>query len=1106
MKNNNSFLTKALKRPLTRLSTGLTLALLVTLLMPQPSHAAKGVPMPECAKKLWACAKDAAQTVGQSVLTVGNILGHVVANVDCVAAMASGSPTAIGVTGLVVGLGAAGVVNPNSCDADIYGAAVVPVGAALDVILGKDLSSEIAANKSLARGLIEPIVVPGLPPSVGGLVGCGCGALEAGAKALEDVRKVAKFAAQTYESCGAAVNSCPGLKQAVAVLKGVYQAITDPSSIVQSCDSMSRQQYVDARLRDLIVPVRDQFVADIPWQASTMERDHWNPRLRTCGKYYDSHCYKEDDASNFCSQAVYTETFDPLVWAAIIEAFNGPEFDKYFAATVKDLGLKPVCPADPGYSLNLDPNQVAALEQAKGAQSAIAKACNAEMAALTTGDTDSLKSLAREMLPTTREGWDNDVRQKQAEKPLTNAKKVFRRVMTAAAVVTKVKMAAVSAKYAAQEANIANNSEFAAVPYIVLNQKYGQWANVIAKTIQDSCPKDPNGWNGKYDLTCVKELAISVGMGANEAASIKVDGVITGAVEQSISNGTFKGSKYFNIASEIVLNGTPGSPPPIRIKPVTAEKETARYMARWPAAEAAASLAYSADMPAFFGKQFERVAQDKAKRQTQNDVFAALEKNNKIESDYAGTVCDKLKTGQAANAMPMLCRADINKLVALETSRFEVSKAGTFLNVNNPAKPGPDAAMAKSVAEIKAAHDATAKDFLAVHKQYKVDPERVLMAGMTRAGSSAGVVKVGLNQGAVSSAGQNAVAGAKTGGAGGPIQLGQPAEVPGIRSGLVAGVPAAGVPAAAGTPNLRDAKTNMGAIGMPGLPQMQMSRNPPGGIKPPGSSELDAAKAGKPGATVVIASASPPAGAGASVSNIPVPGATAGINTAALLPFDPVQYRQTREQAIGDEWFGKCSNQPGCLQTMSGVSKRLIDAEVMQLQKGSPNHADKPAVLAFQNSLDGLFDPQFKAAIPFVFAAPAAGAIVSSMPTPGARPGNSLASMLPFDPASYRRVREKAIGEEWYGKCSSQATCLQRMAATSTKLIDAEVAQLRTGSPDHNDKAAVTAFQNSLDALFDPQFKTAIPIATVVAPAPVTQEPISNLRNPKNIPKNIFAK
>ena len=49
---------------------------------------------------------------------------------------------------------------------------------------------------------------------------------------------------------------------------------------------------------------------------------------------------------------------------------------------------------------------------------------------------------------------------------------------------------------------------------------------------------------------------------------------------------------------------------------------------------------------------------------------------------------------------------------------------------------------------------------------------------------------------------------------------------------------------------------------------------------------------------------------------------------------------------------------------MSGVSSKLINAEIMQLKTGTPDHSDKAAVLAFQNSLDGLFDPQFKAAIP----------------------------------------------------------------------------------------------------------------------------------------------
>lgn len=1005
MKNSNSCMLKRACRQGRTLSSALVLMGLMVL-VPQTSHA--GVPMPECAKKLFSCAADAAQTLGQSVLTVGNILGHVVANADCVAAMASGSPPAIGVTGLVVGLGAAGVVNPNSCEANIYGTAIVPVGAALDAVLGSDLSSKLSgASLDVAMNLIKPIPVPAVPPTVGGLISCGCGALEAGAKALEDVRKVAKFAAQTYDSCSGAVNSCPGLKQAVAVLKGVYQVFTDPSSIVQDCSSMSRQQYVDARLRDLIGPTRDQFVADIPWQGSNMQVNHWIPRQNTCNKYYDSHCYKEQDAKDFCAAAVYTEVLDPLVWAAIIEAFKGSEFDKYFSATVKDLGLKPVCPADPGISINLDPNQVVSLEQVKGAQSTIAKACNAEMGALISGDTDSLKSLAREMLPTTKAGWVLKPDEYVNEKPLTNAKAVFKRVMTAAAVVTKVKMAAVSARYAAQDTELAKNSEFAAVPYVVLNQKYGQWANVIAKTIQDSCPKDPNGWNGKYDLTCVKELAISVGLSADEAATLKLDGQVVGVIAQAITNGSFKGSRYYNIASNIILNGTPGSPPPIRIRPWTAEKETIISSNRWSAAEAAASLAYAADMPGFFGKQFERVAQDKAKRKTQDDVFAALEKNNKIESDYAAKVCDKLMTGSGMSLTTTLCRGDIDKIAVQEANRFAVSKAGTFLNLNNLAKPGPDAALAKSVTEIKTAHDAASKEFLAVHKQYKVDPDRVVMAGMTRAGSSAGVVKVGLNQGAVNAAVGNAATGAKTGVVGGQPQIGQTvAVVTGSRDSLAVGIAGTG-----GAPNLKDAKINQGAIGMPGLPQM--SRTPPGGIKPPGASDVDFAKGGKTGAPMVVASAVPPIGAGTSA---------------------------------------------------------IVNEQILKSGGG------------------GVPPP------------PPVGTIVSNLPAPGSTAANNIASKLPFDPVFYRKARDKAIADEWYGKCGNQALCLQKMAAVSTKLIDAEVMQLKTGNPDHNDKVAVLAFQNSLDGLFDPQFKAAMPPPNANSPAPTSQEPISS-QKPKTIKK-----
>ncbi len=1001
------------------------LAMVLALLAPQDSHAKKGVPMPECAKKLLSCASDAAQTVGQSVLTVGNILGHVVANPECVAAMASGSPAAIGVTGLVMGLGAAGVVNPHSCEASIYGTAIIPVSMALDAVLNSSLASQLqGASLDVAMNLMKPIPVPAVPPTLGGLIDCGCGALEAGAQAIEDVRKVAKFAAQTYESCSGAANSCPGLKEAVWVLKGAYQVITDPSSIVQSCDSMSRQQYVDARLRDLIPFVRDQFRDNIAWQGSNMQVNHWNPRLNTCYKYYDSHCYKEDDAKNFCVAAVWTEVFDPLVWGAIIEEYNGPQFDKFFSERLKQLAPPAVCPSDAGMSISLDPN---ALEQGKAARSANAKACQQEMAALLTGEKGSMKSLAREMLPTTREGWDADVRQKFTEKPLDNAKKVFLRVMTAASVVAKSKMAQASAKYAEQDTALAGSAEFAAAPYIVLNKNYGKWASIIARVIQDECPKDASGWNGKYDLTCVKELAISVGMSANEAATIKLDGNVVAMIDQSITSGSFKGSKYYNIASELILKGTVGSPTRIRPNPNTAEKEIAFFQNRWPQAEAAATLAFAADLPELIGKQFERVGQDKTKRKTQDDVFAALEKNNKIESDYAKDVCDKLKSGQIANALPIFCKNDIDKIVAEEASKFSVSRAGTFLNVPSSAKPGTDAAFNKSVADIKLAHADAVKKIAAIHKQFNLDTERVLMAGTTRSGGTpVKLVAPGVRAGAVAAAG------------GGIVKAALEAEKPPVtgarayagslvnRLPEVATAPqvkALGMPA---LPSARPAKA-VSSVGMPGLPGMSSTSLKdnkllqgasiaaalePQKSSPPVVKSLQDTKLGD---TVVVAvmpkevvtipppPTPPPTGGSASTpkagSSIAPSGAlasaavTSGNNAAAaqamekFIPFDPVNYRKDRAAALYSPWLTKCANNNACMQTMAAILVKRIEAEVSSLTAGKPDHKDKPAVTAFQNSLDPIYDPQLQEAIPRVATSkPVTSGSISNQPVKNLKP------------------------------------------------------------------------------------------------------------------------
>jgi hypothetical protein len=1059
----------------------LQLAIVLALLTPHDSHAQKGYPMPACAQELFSCAKDSAQTLGQSVLTVGNLLGAVVANAECVAAMSSGSPAAIGVTGLVLGLGAAGVVNPNSCEASIYGTALIPITAALDAVLNSTLSAQangMALNA--AMDLMKPIPVPAVPPTLGGLISCGCGALEAGAKAVEDVRKVAKFAAQAYESCGNAIKSCPGLKEAAAVLKGAYQVITDPSSIVQSCDSMSRQQYVDARLRDLIIPTRDQFRNNIAWLGSDMDMNHWRPRQQACFKYYDSHCYKEGDAKDFCIAAVWTEVLDPLVWGAIIEEFNGPQFDKFFAENAKKLAPAAACPKDPGGTISLDPNTVGALEQGKAAQSANAKACIQDMQAMVFGDSESMRSLAHGMLPTTREGWDADVRRKFTEKPLDNAKKVFLRVMTAAAVVTKSKMAIASDKYKAQDTAVANNSEFAAVPYVVLNQQYGKWGNIIVKAIDDSCPKDPSGWNGKVDLTCVKELALAVGMSANEAANIKHDGVIVGAVAQSISNGSFKGSKYYNIASNIVLNGTPGAPPWIRINPNTAEKETARYMARWPAAEAAATLAFAADLPALMGKQFARVAQDKAKRQEQDDIFAAMQRNNKIESDYANTVCDRLKTGAVLNSLPMLCRADISKAASAEISKFNVSRASAFLGTNNSAKPGTDAAMSKSVAEIKAAHDLAMKEYAAFHKQYGIDAERILIAGTTREGSSTPLIKVSTTpQGSRLPAGAGAVvASGAAGGTGGKppeATIKNDGQIGGKPVGQIAGSP----PAPEKSPGAIMAPTpgqapggiagtaptgapNVGSIGMPGAPTMAIAAiNTP---KPPQSANLASSPAGK----------------------VPTSAAT-------VLSFDPAAYRKAREKQIEDEWMPKCAGQSLCLNKVNEITDKLLGVEITALKTGTPLHTDKAAVTAFQNSLDPIYDPQFKDALPKVVAnqAPVVQAIVSSPPPPP----KSVEKLLPFDTAAYRKERAATLYPLWLTKCSNNMKCLEAMAPILVKRIDVEVSALSSGKPDHTDKPAVTQFQNSLNPIYDPQLEAVIP--KVATSTPVTGGNVSN-----QIPKN----
>lgn len=987
----------------------------VVLLAPQQSHAAKGVPMPACAKELFSCAADSAQTLGQSVLTVGKLIGHAVANAECVAAMASGSPVAIGVTGLVLGLGASGVVSPTSCEAGIYGPAIIPVGAALDAVLGTSLSSKLAgATLDAAMMLIQPIPVPAVPPTVGGLIDCGCGALEAGAQTVEDIRKVAKFAAQAVQSCGAAIKSCPGLKEAAFVAKTIVRLVKDPSCVVQDSDSMSRIQYIDARLRDLIPHVTTQMKNNVPWSGSDMEVNHWIPRKKACYAYYTDHCMTDGESESFCNGAVWEENFDPMVWSSIIEELNGSQFDAYFNANVKQFAPATTCPKDPGVAINLDPNAVSSLEQAKAAQSANAKACQQEVAALISGDKDSLKSFAHDLLPTTREGW-SDVRLKPAEKPMDNAKKVYQRLLTASAVVIKVKMDQVGAKYQAQDAALAQNASNAAVPYLVLNTKYAYWGATAILFNMTRCPPDPKGWASKYDLQCVQELVSSVGFQATTASQSKLDGVVVAEFEAQINKGSFKGSKYYNVASDVLLNTK--RPPRIKVPgspPETAEQMTDRYTGYWPDAAKAATAIFLADMDGFFGKQFERVAENKATRKTQDDTFAALARDNKIEGDYAKTVCDKLKTGAVANALPQLCSSKIAEITADEASKFNISKAGAFLNISNPAMPAAESSMAKAVTSIKADHLQSLRRYALVHQDFKVDSKRSpLEDGPKKAGDLVKDLdgKKPLVQGGSSGAtsGRAAVAADPSKGIGGsgPViapEIGartavipprQPDPAPGGRIGMP-GLPTMGaipnfpktgaLPQGVTSPAVGAASSASGNV-VVGSGKVAIDQN---GFGNPGPGNLnDLAKTQKlPDRTLIgVAGTTPPptGGAPAIVAGVPdaklptgglihtmPPGGTLPA-AAAPAPFNASLYRKEREVALNDKWLGQCKS-AACRQAMTVLIAQRIDAEVQRITAGNPDHNNKAAVEAFIRQTDQRLDPQFQTevnkSVPATMAAP----------------------------------------------------------------------------------------------------------------------------------------
>lgn len=184
-----------------RLSNWLCALTMISLFcLPHQATAAEPLgQIKQCVSELWDCGTSALKTYAKGIEAASNVLWFIASNPDCVSGMISGNPVTVGATGLIVGLGAAGVVNKNQCEGDIYGVAMQPIAAALDEIIPKSLltpnlkSGFVNVLKTqgteVLKGFAQPLPVPAVPPSLGGIITCGCNALESGAEALEDIKK-----------------------------------------------------------------------------------------------------------------------------------------------------------------------------------------------------------------------------------------------------------------------------------------------------------------------------------------------------------------------------------------------------------------------------------------------------------------------------------------------------------------------------------------------------------------------------------------------------------------------------------------------------------------------------------------------------------------------------------------------------------------------------------------------------------------------------------------------------------------------------------------------------------------------------------------------------
>ncbi len=1001
------------KSHLSRLCNWLcALAMISLVCLPQQATAAEPLgQIKQCVSELWDCGTSALKTYAKGIEAAGNVLWFMASNPDCVAGMISGNPVTVGATGLIVGLGAAGVINKNQCEGDIYGVAMQPIAAALDEIIPKSLltpnlkSGFVNVLKTqgteVLKGFAQPLPVPAVPPSLGGIITCGCNALQSGAEALEDIKTVARLAKETAQSCKSAANSCPGLKQVLQVGGYVVQAVTDPSSIVQDCDSMSRQQYVAARLRPLIPELVNQFKENRPW-ANSYGESLLSSAFETCRSYYDSHCYKEKAAVDFCQGPVNDQNFDPELWAEIGKLLNGPVFDAYFSENWSKLLALPACPAAAGISIGK--NNATGETDALAMRNQNAEQCKQELPSLVFGGSGSYKAAVRDMLPQSREAWAAaGVRGVQDKPPLDQARLYFRRIMTSAAVVSRIKIKQRIDNYAQRDSEIKVSGATLAMPTTVLNRSYGLWAKTIVAFNANKCPKDAKGWSGfgskdKLDYVCLKDLANSLGLETEEKLVSQEFGVIV--AENHMVEGNFKGASPYVKASQKYFQAAKSLPP----------KDESDANEHWKVAKPIADAEFVNLAANMFPKHAARVAANSESRKKQNENFDAFLTVAEVESKDQMTRCEKTNKAEA-------CKSDMVKLLQDEKADMTAIINVAYVGLKTTTEPVEDKVYAATISKLSERLKKTEKLYLSSALLYPVDMgkgDSRGLKGMTT--TTPGVLPY--VTGAIDKGGTGAMppkAGEslapKTAVAVPPISTSSPF---GMRAAptMVSSKNSTPVVTIAPAPvnNVvidKNPNPNIGqnagavlAAGTPSQPKQESvvaisPMNPIGPVGPIG--------VGQPGTPKTVVPISPTTTT-SPIGNNPTTIVKAAVpNTPssfapAVLPFNEKQYRDNRSKEFLTQWLNRCKDND-CRRDVSALLAKQLDEEVAQIKASVNAWHDK----AFQERIQDIVEKRYEAQLKAEMASPAPAIVTPPViPSVPVKAGSLTTPRITNTPANAR--------------------------------------------------------------------------------------------------------